>query len=213
MRIARWWRWSAMWAPRPEDHRSLAELLDGFVTIDLETTGLDARRDAAVAVAVVPFRAGRPGVGYESLLNPGRPIPPASTRIHGITDEMVGEAPRLDEELDAIEAACGDHVIVGHGVAFDLAVLERTRRAERRPPLPNIALCTKRLAASLRSSWESSTLEELAASLGVPVVGRHTARGDAVIAGAVMLGLLPELARRGYRTLADALWLQRRALP
>jgi DNA polymerase-3 subunit epsilon len=57
------------------------------------------------------------------------------------------------------------------------------------------------------------TLESLAGRLGVPVLGRHTARGDALIAGAMMLGLLPELARRGHRTLADAVWLQRSVLP
>jgi DNA polymerase-3 subunit epsilon len=74
--------------------------------------------------------------------------------------------------------------------------------------LANTVLCTRRLAAALRPGWEDGTLEGLAASLGVPVVGRHTARGDAVTAGAIMLGLLPELARRGHRTLADAVWLQ-----
>ena len=105
------------------------------MAIDLETTGLDATRDAAVAVAVVPFRGGEPIGGYETLVNPGRPIPAASTRIHGITDEMVTAAPRLGEVLDEIEALFGDHVVVGHGVAFDLAILERARRAHRRPPL------------------------------------------------------------------------------
>jgi hypothetical protein len=44
------------------------------------------------------------------------------------------------------------------------------------------------------------------------VVDRHTARGDALVAGALMLGLLPELIRRGHRTLAETLWLQRRVL-
>ena len=182
------------------------------MAIDLETTGLDAGRDAAVAVAVVPFRGGEPIGGYETLVNPGRPIPAASTRIHGITDEMVAAAPPLGDVLDEIEAVCGQHVIVGHGVAFDLAILERARRAHRRPPLPNTALCTMRLAAALHPGWADVTLEALAARLGVPVVGRHTARGDALIAGAMMLGLLPELARRGHRTLADAVWLQRSVL-
>ena len=69
-----------------------------------------------------------------------------------------------------------------------------------------------RLAAALHPGWADVTLEALAARLGVPVVGRHTARGDALIAGAMMLGLLPELARRGHRTLADAVWLQRSVL-
>jgi DNA polymerase-3 subunit epsilon len=103
-------------------------------------------------------------------------------------------------------------VIVGHGIAFDLAILERGRRAHRRPPAGNTALCTMRLAAALHPGWADVTLEGLAARLGVPVVGRHTARGDALVAGAMMLGLLPALARRGHRTVADALWLQRSVL-
>jgi DNA polymerase-3 subunit epsilon len=196
----------------PDDPRPLAGLLDEFVAIDLETTGLDARRDAAVAVAVLPFRRGEPAGGYETLVNPGRPIPPESTGIHGITDAMVVAAPRLGDVLGDIESFCGDRVIVGHGVAFDLAILERTCRAQGRPPLPNTALCTMRLAAALHPGWRDVTLEALAARLGVPVVGRHTARGDALIAGATMLALLPELTRRGHRTLADAIWLQRSVL-
>jgi DNA polymerase III epsilon subunit family exonuclease len=210
--LARWLRWHEWRATLPEDRRPLARLLSDFVAIDLETTGLDAGRDAAVAVAVVPFRGGEPIGGYETLVNPGRPIPAASTRIHGITDEMVMAAPRLGEVLDEIEILCGDHVVVGHGVAFDLAILERVRRAHHRQPLRNTALCTMRLAAALHPGWTDVTLESLAARLGVPVVGRHTARGDALVAGALMLGLLPELARRGHRTLADAIWLQRSVL-
>jgi DNA polymerase-3 subunit epsilon len=210
--LARWLRWHEWRATLPEDRRPLATLLSTFVAIDLETTGLDAGRDAAVAVAVVPFRGGEPAGGYETLVNPGRPIPTTSTRIHGITDEMVAGAPRLGEVLDRIERTCGDAVLVGHGVAFDLAILERARRAHRRPPLGNTALCTMRLAAALHPGWTDVTLESLAARLRVPVVARHTARGDALVAGALMLGLLPELARRGHRTLADALWFQRSVL-
>jgi DNA polymerase-3 subunit epsilon len=210
--LARWLRWHEWRATLREDRRPLATLLDDFVAIDLETTGLDAGRDTAVAVAVVPFRGGEPVGGYETLVNPDRPIPAASTRIHRITDEMVMAAPRLDEVLDEIEVLCGSRVVVGHGVAFDLAILERARRAHHRSPLPNTALCTMRLAAALHPGWTEVTLESVAARFGVPIVGRHTARGDALVAGALMLGLLPELARRGHRTVADALWLQRSVL-
>jgi DNA polymerase-3 subunit epsilon len=210
--LGRWLRWHEWRASAPEDRRPLGTLLDDFVAVDFETTGLDAGRDAAVAVAVVPFRGGEPIGGYETLVNPGRTIPAASTRIHGITDEMVMAAPRLGEVLDEIEALLGDHAVVGHGVAFDLAILERARRVHHRPPLPNTALCTMRLAAALHPGWMDVTLEALARRLRVPVVGRHTARGDALVAGALMLGLLPELARRGHRTLADAVWFQRSVL-
>lgn len=208
-RLARWLRGRRP----PADDRPLELLRHGdFVAIDLETTGLDARRDAAVSIAVVPFRGGEPAGGYETLLNPGRSIPAASTRIHGITDTMVSAAPRLDEVLDKLDALCGDHVVVGHGVAFDLTVLDRARRGRQRPPLGNAALCTMRLTAVLHPGWSDVTLESVASRLGVPVTGRHTARGDAVIAGAVMVELVPQLTRRGHRTVGDALWLQGRVL-
>jgi DNA polymerase-3 subunit epsilon len=211
--MARWLRWREWRATMPVDPRPLASLLDRFVAIDVETTGLDVNRDAIVSVSVVPFREGCPAEGYDTLVNPGRPIPRVSTRIHGITDGMVADAPRLGDVLDEVEARCGEDAVVGHGVAFDLALLERERRARDRPPLPNTALCTMRLAAALHPGWGDVALESLAGRLGVPVVGRHTARGDAVIAGAIMLSLLPELARRGHRTLEDAVWLQRSVLP
>ncbi len=195
------------------DERPLELLRHGdFVAIDLETTGLDPRRDAAVSVAAVPFRAGEPAGGFETLLNPGRAIPADSTRIHGITDAMVIAAPRLDEVLNELDALWADQVLVGHGVAFDLAVIDKARRDCRRTPLGNSALCTMRLVAALHPGWSDVTLESVASRLGVPVIGRHTARGDAVIAGAVMVELVPQLTRRGHRSVGDAIWLQGRVL-
>jgi DNA polymerase III subunit epsilon len=208
-RLVQWLR-----GPRPSaDDRPLELLRHGdFIAIDLETTGLDPRRDAAVSIAAVPFRGGQPVGGFETLLNPGRAIPATSTRIHGITDTMVSAAPRLDEVLDELDVLCGDHVVVGHGVAFDLTILDMARRVRRRPPLGNAALCTMRLVAALHPGWTDVTLESVASELGVPVTGRHTARGDAVIAGAVMVRLVPQLTRQGHRTIGDVLWFQGRVL-
>jgi DNA polymerase III subunit epsilon len=208
-RLVQWLR-----GPRPSaDDRPLELLRHGdFIAIDLETTGLDPRRDAAVSIAAVPFRGGQPVGGFETLLNPGRAIPATSTRIHGITDTMVSAAPRLDEVLDELDVLCGDHVVVGHGVAFDLTILDMARRVRRRPQLGNAALCTMRLVAALHPGWTDVTLESVASELGVPVTGRHTARGDAVIAGAVMVRLVPQLTRQGHRTIGDVLWFQGRVL-
>ncbi|MGH7317996.1 MAG: 3'-5' exonuclease, partial [Candidatus Rokuibacteriota bacterium] len=62
-----------------------------FVAIDTETTGLDPKRDALVAVAVVPFAGGKPRLAarLDRLVNPGRPIPDAARAIHGIGDADV----------------------------------------------------------------------------------------------------------------------------
>lgn len=190
-----------------------AALRARFVAIDLETTGLDARRDAIVAAAAVPFIAGEPGEGFVTLVNPGRPIPAESTAIHGITDAMVAMAPPVDTVLGALAAAWGDSVLVGHGIAFDLAVIGRERKTRRLPAVANPAMDTMRLAAALHRDWSDVSLDAVAAGLGVPILGRHTARGDAVAAGQILLALLPALTGRGLRTIPDLLWFQESVTP
>ena len=185
-------------------------LLDpGFVAIDLETTGLDAGRDAIVAAAAIPFVGGRAQPGYVTLVNPGRPIPAAATRIHGIDDTHVAAAPSLDEVLPHVELACRDRVVVGHDVGFDLAVLARARRARRLPRPAVVALDTRRLSVALDPAYrDRAELETLAERLGIPVVGRHTADGDARLAGAILVALLPGLRAFGARTVRDLIRAQ-----
>ena len=207
IRLAAWVR-RRLAAPR--DPTPIDALLQpGFVAIDLETTGLDARRDAIVALAAIPFAAGRPGPGYVTLVNPARPIPPASTRIHGIDDAQVAGAPSLDAALARFDATCAGRVLVGHDVGFDLAVLARARRLRRLPQPKLLALDTRRLAIALHPPWRRhGTLEGIAAALGIPVVGRHTADGDARLAGEILLALLPDFRRRGVNTLGALAWAQ-----
>lgn len=191
------------------DSRSLESLLSaGFVAIDLETTGLDSARDAIVELAAIPFVDGRPQDGCVTHVDPGRSIPPESSRIHGVTDQMVAGAPRLAEALAGLERVCADHVLVGHGIAFDLAVLTRDQRACGRRPLTNPALDTMRLAGALHPDWTHFGFDEVATRLGIGVLGRHTAEGDARAAGEILIALIPEIRALGARTLGEVLWLQ-----
>jgi DNA polymerase III epsilon subunit family exonuclease len=180
----------------------------GFVAIDLETTGLNPRHAAVVAVAAVPYVAGRPQPGFAALVNPGRPIPPASTAIHGITDAMVREAPAIGELLPALERIWGGRILVGHNVGFDVTILNRELRGHGRVPLATPALDVGRLAAALHPEWQDVALEALAGRLGVVINGRHTAEGDAHAAGDLLPALLPELAARGFRTVPELIWFQ-----
>lgn len=184
---------------------------DGFVALDLETTGLDSRRDAVVSLAAIPFVDRMPQPGLRTFVNPGRPIPAVATRIHGLTDASVADGPTIAEVLPRLAAACAGRVVVGYAIDFDLAVLARAARAAALPPLRNPVLDTRELAAALYPSRPETTLEALADRLGVPVVGRHTAAGDAIVAGAILLRMLRDFDAEGIRTLADLLWLQRQA--
>jgi DNA polymerase III epsilon subunit-like protein len=184
----------------------------GFIAIDLETTGLDPRRDGIVALAALKFMEDASVPELVTLVNPGRSIPASSTRIHGIDDAMVTGAPDEASAVERLDAITAQQVVVGHGVAFDIAVLARARAAGAPRP-PRAVLCTQRLAASLYPSWTDCSLEAVCERLGVAVDRRHTADGDARMAGRLLLELLPRLQQRGIRTLAEALWFQDAAGP
>jgi ATP-dependent DNA helicase DinG len=110
--------------------RPLTETMPGtFVSIDLETTGLDPARDSIIEVGTVTFSGGRVLDEWSSLVNPQREIPPFITRLTGIDQGMVDEAPPLASLRREIRSRLGDHTLVGHHVAFDLGFLNAERLA------------------------------------------------------------------------------------
>ena len=184
-------------------------LTPGFVAIDVETTGLNPRKDALVAVAALPFVDGTPRPGFVSLVNPGRPIPATATAVHRIHDRDVKHAPNVSDVMPHFDALCSGRVVVGHDVAFDLSVLAAARAhlGLRQPSV--VALDTRRLLRAVDPTIRDSRLEVVARRLGLPTTGRHTADGDALMAGTIFQRLLPALRARGARTVTDLLRLQR----
>jgi DNA polymerase III epsilon subunit-like protein len=214
--VSRALEWLASWVRRGRgasaaDARSVASLLGepGFLALDLETTGLSARRDAIVSAAVVPFVsgvAGRPLV--DTLANPGRPIPPLATGVHRVSDSMVLTAPPAATVAALVLEACAAHVVVGYRIAFDLAIVNRYRRVAGLPRFTGAAIDVAALARSLAPGIPSASLEALAIRFGIPPEDRHSARGDAVIAGRIFLAILGDLERHGARTIQEIRHLQ-----
>lgn len=201
----RWWRRR----PTVFDARSLDALVtEGFVAIDLETTGLDPARDSIIELAAIHFVGGRPRHVYVTHIDPGHPIGPESSRIHGITDDMVTGAPSVRQALVSLERTCNGYPVAGHGIRFDLTVIERERRAHELPPLTNPWLDTRLLAVALHPGWDRLSFEEMAARVGVGILGRHTAEGDARAVGELLLAFIPEARERGINTLGELIWLQ-----
>lgn len=179
-----------------------------YVVLDTETTGLRPARDRVVSLAAVRIRAGKilREQAFDVLVRPGRRIPAASTRIHGITDAMVAGAPSLDEVLPAFLDFAGDAVLLGHDVWFDLAFLAPGLRRIGAPPLSGRrAILDTRLLAELVDGPLPADLDSLARRLGLSIPGRHSALGDALGVAEIFLGLLPGLERRGMRSLAEVL--------
>ena len=175
------------------------------VVIDTETTGLDPAKARIVEVAAVRIAGGRIDVEpFRMLVRPDEPIPASSTRIHGIDDAAVAAANGFAGVWPAFSAFIGDHVVIGHTLGFDLAVLKRECDREalgwKRPR----ALDTRLLAEVVRPNLAGFSLDQVAAWLGVTVDGRHSALADATTTAQVFLALLPKLREGGIRTLAEA---------
>jgi len=198
-------------APEATAETPLAGLA-GLV-FDAETTGLEVATDRLVSVGAVMVSGGHvaPGVNIDCLVNPGVPIPARSSAIHGITDDMVEDAPAFAAVWRDLEGPFSERVVIGHNIGFDLAVLRaeaaRAGVAWRGPTF----LDTLRLAAALFPDWKDLNLETIAQHLGVDVQGRHTALGDALVTAEVWARLLPLLEAAGVVTLGDARAFQDRA--
>jgi len=187
--------------------RRLDEL--SFVVLDTETTGLrPGAGDRVVSLAgvrVIGMEVKRQQA-FDALVHPGRSVPPESVRFHGISDADLAGAPSLDVVLPAFLAFAGDAVLVGHEVAFDLDFLAPEVVRLGLPPLTaRPVLDTRLLSRSLHGPGADHSLEGAARRLGVTVVGRHSALGDALTAAEILVRLLALLKGRGVETLGDLL--------
>lgn len=193
--------------------RELADL--EYVVLDVETTGLEpASGDRIVSLAGVRIRHGavKRGEIFDALVNPGRPIPASSVKFHGITDDVVADAPPIEVVLPAFLRFAEGALLVGHQVWFDLRFLERDAERAGRPPLTlaHPVLDTLRLSELVHGPLPAHSLEAVAGRLGVPIRGRHSALGDALATADVFVRLLELLKRRGIVTLGQALDASRR---
>lgn len=179
--------------------------LPAFV-FDAETTGLDVAADRLISMGGVRVLGGHVlhADALDRLVDPGVPIPPGSTKIHGITDAMVAGAPSFAEAYPAFAAMAEGFILVGHNVGFDAAILKAEARRARVPFAVPPMLDTLQLCAALFPEMTDLNLEALAERLGVDVHGRHTALGDALVTAEIYVRLLPLLADAGVTTLAQA---------
>ena len=191
-----------------KDQRSAALRALPYVIFDTETTGLDPDRDEIVQIGAVRVVNGRivEGERFDTLVNPGRPIPPGSTRVHGISDDMVVSAPGVAEAVARFHAFSKGAILVAHNAPFDLAFLRRGGQA-RDLAFDHPVLDTVLLSAVLFGGSATHTLDALAERLQVDIAGnlRHTAIGDAVATAQVFTACLAMLEGRGFGTFGTVL--------
>jgi DNA polymerase-3 subunit epsilon len=186
------------------DERRLADL--AYTVFDTETTGLNpAEGDEIISIGAVRIVNGRilHGETFESLVDPQRSLSPDSTAVHGITPEDVRGQPTIETVLPRFWHFAEETVLVGHNAAFDMRFLQRNE-ARTGVRFEQPVLDTLLLSAIVHPAHDSHSLEESAARLGVEVIGRHSALGDARVTAEVFLRLIPLLAALSISTLGEA---------
>lgn len=159
-----------------------------MVAIDIETTGMDAQRDAIIEIAAVRFNGHRVEGEWTKLINPGRPIPRQITQLTGITDQMVLHAPPLQAVIQELVDFVGNDIVVGHNVRFDLSFLQRQKVL-----LYNKVIDTYEMAAIALPGNSRYNLGTLGVTCNILIPNSHRALDDARLAQAVYYSLSQKL--------------------
>jgi len=177
------------------------------IIFDTETTGLDVKTDRIVSLGAVCSHGTRLFKSrlVDDLIDPGVPIPPESTKVHGITDAMVDGARAFPEVWADFQRLTRNRLVIGHNVPFDLTLLREECRRHGRPWEDLVFLDTMRLASLLNPTLDSWALENLADVYQIDLHGRHTALGDAMVTAELFFRMVPRLEQQGIATLGQLL--------
>ncbi|MDP4092536.1 MAG: PolC-type DNA polymerase III [Bacillota bacterium] len=176
----------------PKDHS-----LDGeFVVLDIETTGLEHRKDRITEIGAVKIKNGEVTEEFSSFVNPEIPIPAFITKLTGITDDMVKDAPLVNEVLPLLLEFIGDSVVVAHNSPFDLGFIKYyANKCDLK--VENTIIDTLQLCRCLYPGLERYRLDAVAKHLKIKMDNHHRALDDAKTTAYILLKCILLLKEMG----------------
>ena len=148
------------------------------IVLDTETTGLDYTRERIVEFAAVRLENGKIVDEYQTLINPEQHIRKSSIAIHGITEDMVKDAPTEAEALPKILDFIGDYPLVAHNAIFDYSFLNEAKMRVMGTPLENTRIDSQAMFKEIAPELESHGLEALTQRFNVELNNHHRAMAD-----------------------------------
>ncbi|MBE7046676.1 MAG: PolC-type DNA polymerase III [Ruminococcaceae bacterium] len=177
----------------PKDNISID---DEFVVFDIETTGLDRTLDAITEIGAVKVKGGKVAEVFSEFVNPGRKIPQEVVELTGITDDMVRNAPPIQDVLKSFYDFIGDAVLVAHNADFDTSFI---RNAAHNCDM-EFDFCyvdTLELSRALVKDIKNHKLNTLAAHFAISLENHHRASDDATATAHIFVKLMEMLSEKG----------------
>jgi DNA polymerase III subunit epsilon len=188
-----------------------ALLIGDFVAVDVETTGLKPASNRIIEVGLIRYAGGTPLDRFSSLVHPGRKVPAYITKLTGIRESDLEDAPGFEVIAADVEAFIGNSIVVGHNVEFDLRFLNAELRRSGRSQLINDRINTLGLAVRLLPQVRRPNLDRVAKALGLSAKNAHRAMADAELAGQCAIALIEQARQQGLHTPEDIFRLGARA--
>lgn len=179
-----------------------------YVVVDIETTGLSRRRHKITEIAAIKVKDGQIIDEFSTLVNPRCSISPFITRLTGIDDELVRDAPYIEHVLPAFLKFLGSSVLVAHNATFDYNFLNHNCSARIGKEIRNPKLCTRKLAGRLLPDLPSKRLGILCEHFNITNESSHRARGDALATAQLLNIFLTLLEENGIKDKENILRFQ-----
>ncbi|MBS4189268.1 PolC-type DNA polymerase III [Bacillus sp. FJAT-49705] len=175
-------------------HRKLTD--DTYVVFDVETTGLSAVYDTIIELAAVKIQNGEIIDRFESFANPHHPLSATTINLTGITDDLVENAPEVDEVLKKFYNWTNDAILVAHNASFDMGFLNVGYKKIGLGKAENPVIDTLELARFLYPNMKNHRLNTLAKKFDVELTQHHRAIYDAEATGYLLLKMLKDSAEK-----------------
>lgn len=173
-----------------------------YVVFDIETTGFSPVKNNITEIGAVKIVNGQIVDRFSTFVNPREPIPYRITAVTNITDDMVADAPYIEEVLPKFLEFVGDSILVAHNASFDTSFIKECARRQNLV-VSDTYLDTLELSRELLPHLAKYKLDVVCKDLGVSLEGHHRAVNDAEATAECFIILLNRAIERGVKTLAD----------
>ena len=174
-----------------------------YVILDIETTGLEPTLEEITEVGAIKTKGPELQNMFSSLIKPNKSISPEITRITGIDDEMVKDAPTAQKVLSKFHEFIGESILVAHNASFDMGFIKHHLKQLNNLEINNSIVCTVKIARYLLPNLHNHKLHTVGSHFGFEIKNRHRAMGDAELTYQIWTKFIDLLKEKGINNKHD----------